>query len=298
MSPQPPREPRRAPLNLACRNPRGLRMCLTNFSGLSGDDTLDWRKVAFVDVGVWVLLHHLVRALRPGNLYILPPTQTGVRAYFNQRLGEGNARGSGLPPDGGPAVEVEVPRFSIQSPNRFCLQKVRSKFDLSARLADWRAMLIHNYTVDEETARGFSSTMAEIMINSFDHGRSEGGCILGGQNFPQAGHSILATADWGLTIPTTLRQSGRFGAQVRSDHEWILMSLEKGVTAKTHPRNLGVGLFELTRMVRANGGGMTVISGEGLVSIRGGGDPKGEPLGRRYGRFGGTMILLDLQGRA
>jgi hypothetical protein len=184
--------------------------------------------------------------------------------------------------------------YSLQQPNQYPVRYVDSERSLKRELSEWRRMLSESEAVQEEEARRYSARMTEVLTNSFTHGRTEYPCVLGGQTFQKAGHSALVAVDSGCTIPVSLRESGQYDDELE-DHEWIARAFQRGVTARTEPENRGLGLYYLMDSVQANGGNLLVVSGSGLAYIEDGGSLKSEPLGERYARFDGTLILLDLQ---
>jgi hypothetical protein len=264
-----------SPSILACRDPKSIRSCLTYFSNIFGGEVLDLRKLQFIDPAAMVLLHHhAARFDKNVSLYL--PDRTEPRAYIQDHL------------------SWRLMGYALKNPNAFPLRYVARELDLAKELGKWREMLVETTHLGEETARGFSSTMSEVLTNSFTHGRTAGPCIVAGQTFKKKGRSHLAAVDLGQTIPRTLRESNRYPGE-REDHEWILLSLERGVTCKSRETNRGYGLFYLRNHVAQNGGCMYILSGAGIVSVLGAMPPDGTRLGRRYAPFPGTMIILDLR---
>jgi len=238
---------------------------------------LDLRKLQFIDPAALVLLHHYAVAKHePVN--ILLPDRPEARAYIEDHL----------------QWRMLLGGYALKNPNAFPLRYVAREEDLTAELGKWREMLEQTTLLGEERARGFSSTMSEVLTNSFTHGQTPTACIVAGQTFPKKGHSHLAAVDMGRTIPVTLRESGRYPGD-RTDHEWILFALQRGVTCKSRETNKGYGLFYLWRHVAQNGGAMHIVSGRGLVSVQGGAAPVGKPLRSSDWAFPGTMIVLDLR---
>lgn len=273
-------QPIKSPPLLRCRDAQSIRHCLAFLSRLSDQPgqmvTLDCRHLTFIDPAPMVLLHFFA-AQRSGPVVVALPENKVTRGVIQENL---NNRGR------------------LQRPNHFPLRYIPREEDLSEELGAWREMLVDSGSLREEDARGFSSTLSEVLTNSFAHGKASGkaACIVAGQTFPKKGHTILAAVDRGLGIATTLRESHRYDdLQLAQDHEWMLHALKRGVTCKSLPINRGYGLFHLERMVRQNGGSMYVVSESGLVYVAHGSEPIGVPL-RATGcpRFPGTLLVLDL----
>lgn len=267
-----------SPAPLLCRDLKTFRACLTYFGRLYHDDPclFDFTKVAFVDPTALVLLHHtLNKAGKAVSLHL--PTNKLALEYFSDNL------------------KISALAASTKRPNRYPLRYVTSEPGMTKELGKWREMLQTSGALGEEKARLFSANMSEVLVNSFAHGgASPNTCIVAGQTFPKSAHSVLAAVDYGRGIPASLRDSGRYPGD-RTDEQWILLSLEKGVTSKSRPTNRGFGLYLLKEMVMQNGGSMLLVSGSGAVSITNGGKPRAEPLGPRYRPFAGTFLILDIK---
>ncbi len=265
-----------SPAPLLCRNLKTFRSCLTFFGRMRDSHCiLDLRKVRFADPPALVLLHHFARESNGLGIYL--PEVGPAKDYISDNL---RMREAGA---------------SVRSPNRYPLRYVASERHMVVELGKWREMLLNSGALGEERARQFSSNMSEVLINSFAHGGQRNvRSIVAGQTFPKKAHSVLAAVDSGQGIPTSLRRSGRYPGE-RSDEEWILLALQRGVTSKSRETNRGFGLYLLQDMVRKNGGSMILVSGRGVVSITDGCEPKAEALGRSYPGFRGTFLILDIR---
>lgn len=265
-----------SPQPLLCRSAKTLKACLTFFNHARHGATLDFSKVGFVDPPALVLLHHL--AGEQGGIPVHLPNNVTARKYFMDNLTM-SASSQGTP----------------KVPNKYPLRYVNSETEMVRELGQWRDMLVESDKVSEETARAYSSTMSEVLVNSFSHGgASKGEVIVAGQTFGKRKHSVLAAVDRGRGIPTSLRASGRYGNE-RTDEQWILMSLEKGVTSKTRPSNRGFGLHYLKTMVQKNKGSLILLSGGGIVSITDGGEPVASSLSPHHHKFNGTFLIVDIK---
>jgi hypothetical protein len=264
------------PANLRCRNLRSIRACLTYLGKVLAGSILDFTQLQFIDPAAIVLLHHMARRYSK-PVFIRLPTQNKTKNYLEDHLQLTN-KGA----------------FALKNPKAFPLRNIAKQQDLSRELGKWREMLIRTGALGEELARSFSSTMSEVLMNSFTHGRTNAPCVVAGQTF--SGHSILAAVDHGLTIPHTLAQSKLYDNVVKDKpHGWLSLAIKRGVTCRTVDTNRGYGLAILTEMIQTNGGSMYIISGDAALSLEKGGDPVAEPLGSRYATFPGTFIVLDIK---
>jgi hypothetical protein len=281
----------RPPAIMACRDLRSLRMCLTYFRVLKGQAggatcVLDFEKVTWVDPGAIALLHHLMRVYKTPDVRILLPTKATAREYVLKHL------------------KVRSPdntRYTVdKKPIDYPLRYVPSARELGSNLGEWAKMLEQWEGVPEEDARGFSATMSEVLMNSFQHGAISDPAIIAGQTFVRTGHSLLVAVDNGQGIPGSLRGSGRYGQRgYKADHEWIAAALERGVTCKSSTTNMGYGLYILADQVRRNGGRLIICSGAGVLVVDGKNPIVAEPLdNEHYRTFPGTMLILELQAGA
>ena len=103
---------------------------------------------------------------------------------------------------------------------------------------------------------------------------------------------IIGIADAGIGIPASLRGNLEY-ASIANDEDAISRATELDVTGTMEPR--GAGLHHVIEKVRAYGGELTIISGEGYLMVRGGQEPI---LGRMVdlGRlpYQGTTVLVAL----
>ena len=103
---------------------------------------------------------------------------------------------------------------------------------------------------------------------------------------------IIGIADAGIGIPASLRGNLEY-ASIANDEDAIARATALDVTGTMEAR--GAGLHHVIEKVRAFGGELTIISGEGYLMVRGGQEPL---LGRMVdsGRlpYQGTTVLVAL----
>jgi len=143
--------------------------------------------------------------------------------------------------------------------------------------------------------RDVASAITELYLNAFEHSRSEAGVFTCGQYYPTIGQAGLAIIDFGVGIPSTVREyrSRRQGippAAVSSIEalEWALAS---GTSTKDHDYPRGNGLDTVTAFLRANHGQLDIYSHDAAVHV----DKSGPHYGTTATSFPGTAINLLLQ---
>ena len=103
---------------------------------------------------------------------------------------------------------------------------------------------------------------------------------------------VIGIADGGIGIPASFRGNLEY-ASIANDEDAIFRATESDVTGTMESR--GAGLHHVIEKVRAFGGELTIISGEGYLMVRGGQEPI---LGRMVDLvrrpYQGTTVLVAL----
>lgn len=276
-----------APAVLSCCKLREFKRLWSYLASCKAEGCyrLDLRGSTFVSVSAMLVLHHLTQGSDKAVVGFLPPQNEKAREYV-KAFAKGAGRGLEL---------NRLKRF------RFPLRYVDDADETNAHIREWGQVLRRTASLDEETTRGFESTMSEVLANSFTHGKCQV-ALLGGQVHPQTKHSVLAASDNGCSIPESLSTSEarnpgtgrRLKDERRADSAWIELSMEFGVTAATTDSNRGWGLFHLREKVVANGGSVLIVSRRGIVHV--GPDNKTTLVEmEEEDAFPGTLIVLDLK---
>ena len=130
--------------------------------------------------------------------------------------------------------------------------------------------------------------MWEIYANAFEHSSSPIGIFSCGQYFPRLHALNLTVVDFGVGIPSNVRQfasSPGLGAQTAM--EW---AFKPGTTTKSNGMGRGVGLDLIKQFVVLNKGKLEVFSHEGHAVIESG----GSGYFNRSCFFGGTLVNISL----
>lgn len=105
----------------------------------------------------------------------------------------------------------------------------------------------------------------EIFNNISDHSTEQVGCIFG-QFYPRTEKIVIAVSDFGIGIPSSIRN--KFKLEL-SDNELIEYALKEGVSSESVPQNRGAGLSNIMKTLTSNKiGEFTIISNCGIVTVR------------------------------
>ena len=154
--------------------------------------------------------------------------------------------------------------------------------------------LINNNVGPANVWREVDGVFEELALNAAQHSGSQQGSY-GTVEIDFSDDAIvyvIGIADGGIGIPASLRGNLEY-ASIANDEDAIFRATELDVTGTMEPR--GAGLHHVIEKVRAYGGELTIISGEGFLMVKGGPEPI---LGRmvELGRlpYQGTTVLVGL----
>ncbi|MEN6342629.1 MAG: hypothetical protein ABFC89_08730 [Methanospirillum sp.] len=140
-----------------------------------------------------------------------------------------------------------------------------------------------------------AGAIAELYLNAFEHSRSEIGVFTCGQYYPTIGQAGLAIIDFGVGIPSTVRE---YHARRESKTPTTLSSVEalrwalaSGTSTKDDGLPRGNGLDFVTEFMRANQGQLDIYTHDAAVRV----DRNGLDYRRSTTSFPGVAINLLLQ---
>lgn len=131
--------------------------------------------------------------------------------------------------------------------------------------------------------------MWEIYANAFEHSASPIGIYSCGQYFPRLHALNLTVVDFGVGIPSNVRQFAN--NQKVGAHTAMQWAFRPGTTTKPNGMGRGVGLDLIKQFVVLNKGKLEVFSHEGHAVIDSDGNEK---YTERSCFFGGTLVNISL----
>lgn len=188
-------------------------------------------------------IQHCLQA-RNKEIFYVPPRDKKVKDYLSQigfnSLFQLNGK------DIHKNTSVELVQLEVLKP--FYIEKliifIDSKMSLSQGMKDSLKM-----------------SLQEILTNVFDHSRSDFGCYICAQYYPNKKIIRLCITDFGVGILSTLKKKYK----ITTDIEAIELSVEEGVTSR--PQSAGFGLTHIRNFLKVNEGTLTIISGKGKVDF-------------------------------
>lgn len=142
----------------------------------------------------------------------------------------------------------------------------------------------------------FSSTLVEIFNNVFNHSHSIVDGYVLTQYFPNLHRMSFSVCDFGEGIPTSINnyQISRHEERYLPDSYAIQKSLEAGVSSKSIPQNVGLGLRNVLEFSENTNGKISIYSNNGSYIKKSGEEPILKELRFPYE---GTLITLDIDTR-
>jgi len=111
-------------------------------------------------------------------------------------------------------------------------------------------------TMSEGLQGSLTMAINEIMTNAFDHSESEKGCYVCAQAYTNL--IRLCVADFGVGLYAKL--SPKYSDQIQDSYGAIKLAIKDGVTTREFG---GLGLGWIKRLIKVNGGQMSILSGDG-----------------------------------
>jgi len=115
-----------------------------------------------------------------------------------------------------------------------------------------------------------ASNIDEVFNNVFDHSKSPITGYIITQYYPKNNKLSFSVCDFGIGIPTSIKEAT---TEYESDfYDWkaILKSLEKGFSINSTPRNRGFGLNNILEFTESSNGRLFIISNDGIVEKKAG----------------------------
>jgi hypothetical protein len=144
-------------------------------------------------------------------------------------------------------------------------------------------------TLDIEAEERLRTCLNETLQNIEDHARSPIGGVLCARFLRGRRQIRVAVADTGIGVGASLRARH---PSILNDPAALRAVMAGGMTARSRPNNLGVGISTMWRIAAGNGGSFTLISNGACAYVDAGNFfPRVEPTGIA---FPGTVVLCTL----
>lgn len=143
------------------------------------------------------------------------------------------------------------------------------------------------YFIDYDLS-ALHNTLNELYFNVFDHANANGNAFSYIQYNENSRNISIAICDFGCGIATSLR---RTHDDFSNDHDALLNSIKKGVSARTKPHNKGFGLDSVVNSLGDKDNLKVVSNSALLVCTECGRTVRSYPL--EFG-FEGTLIYFEI----
>ena len=153
---------------------------------------------------------------------------------------------------------------------------------------DLVGLLDNNMNLSEGVRDSIQLSLYELLINVFDHSKSDIGCFVCAPFTPKSQMIRLSVTDFGIGILNSLKRVRKY-SRLKTCDEAITLAVEEGVSSRKG-KPAGLGLSHIRRFARVNQGTMTVISGDGKVNFY----HRSIERGPMASMFGGTAIELKI----
>ena len=149
-------------------------------------------------------------------------------------------------------------------------------------------MRLDNAGLDEEDKEFFKYIISELLTNAIDHG--EAPPVVSAQMFPKKNEVEIAVADTGLGFLHTIGRKHKVG----SSSEAIELAMKKNVSGAISymyggtQRNVGIGLYVISRLVRDARGVMFIVSDDSVVRY----SPSGHRVSTISNKWQGAIVVI------
>jgi len=240
---------------------------------------VDFNNVRFMDTDDFVILACLIESFYIKNCSV---SFVGGTQGFNNHLF--NIKFKDYWKDG-----FDRDKFTLSyNQTTLCLWKISENMIYSYSM--YARQYFERFTNNKDLIP-LSSNIDEVFNNIFDHSKSEVTGYIITQYYPKNNKLSFSVCDFGIGIPTSIRNAELDSNAGYEDWKAILKSLEKGFSIKSTPRNRGFGLNNLLELTESSNGTLRIISNDGMVYKKAGEMYKAGNL--NFG-FKGTLIKAEV----
>lgn len=240
---------------------------------------IDFNRVNFLDTDDFVVLACLIEEFHINNCEVL---FRGGTEQLNRHL------------DNIKFKEYWKSGFNrtVFTPSRnkstLCLWKISS--EMTFTYSQYAREYFESLTNDKDLV-SFGSNLDEVFNNIFDHSQSKVTGYIITQYYPKNNTLSFAVCDFGIGIPTSIRNSKIDNTEMMEDFQLIRKSLDLGVSAKSTPRNRGFGLNNILTFTDERNGTLNIISNAGVVVKT---SRKDFEMGKSNYYFNGTLVKVKV----
>ncbi|GAA5225268.1 ATP-binding protein [Membranihabitans marinus] len=191
---------------------------------------VDFNVVHFMDTDEFVMLACLIESYYINNSKIL---FVGGTPNFNDHLFNIKFKEYWKP-----GFNRDKFTFS-KNHTTLCLWKI--SIDMIYSYSKYARLYFEKFTANKDLIP-LASNMDEVFNNIFDHSQSPVTGYILTQYYPKTKKLSFSVCDYGIGIPTSVKNTDQKDLAQMEDWEAILKSLEKGFSVKSNPRNRGFGL--------------------------------------------------------
>lgn len=191
----------------------------------------------------------------------------------------------------------KVSRSSVIGDGKvFLMREIGDRNEMVGEIEEWADHVQQSTSASGEQVANWKCQIGELTTNSFQHGGPKGMLLLAGR--AKSNNTVsLAVLDFGVTIPTTIRNHPDCPKEAENDGDCVKFACRKGITARSVPENQGAGLYGITEAVKNNGGSMQILSGNGIFHLTGQRrDCRNLPsAGATSPTLDGTLVTMNLE---
>ena len=155
---------------------------------------------------------------------------------------------------------------------------------------DSTVYLFNVYKCDSKTSV-CADDLDEVFNNVFDHSKSPVTGYIITQYYPKTNKLSFSICDFGIGIPTSIKQFELIQNIDFEDWKAIVKALEKGFSVNSTPRNRGFGLNNILEFTESSNGKLIIISNNGILEKKANDMYK---AGTTNFDFSGTLIKVEV----
>ncbi len=241
--------------------------------------TVDFNDVRFMDTDDFVVMACLIESfyLKGSEIKFVGGTKGFNNHLFNIKFKEYWKKG------------FDRNKFTLSyNQTTLCLWKISE--DMIYSYSMYARQYFEKFTKNKDLIP-LASNMDEVFNNIFDHSMSPVTGYIITQYYPKNNKLSFSVCDFGIGIPTSIKNADVELERDFEDWKAILKSLEKGFSVNSTPRNRGFGLNNILEFTESSNGNLVIISNDGIVEKKAGDMYR---AGTSNFKFKGTLIKVEV----